>query len=117
MIFSQTMEVETCCNCHIAFGITEDFKKARLKDRENFHCPRGHQMHYLGKSEEQRLRESLQEEQHRSQALRESAAKLERANRKLKKRAAAGVCPCCNRTVQQMARHMKTKHPEFVTKV
>jgi hypothetical protein len=24
------------------------------------------------------------------------------------------VCPCCQRTVSQMARHIKTKHPEYV---
>jgi hypothetical protein len=27
---------------------------------------------------------------------------------------AAGVCPCCKRTVKQLAAHMKEKHPEFV---
>jgi hypothetical protein len=24
-----------------------------------------------------------------------------------------GVCPCCNRTFQQLARHMKAKHPGY----
>jgi chemotaxis response regulator CheB len=33
---------------------------------------------------------------------------------KTKKRVANGVCPCCNRTFKQLARHMKAKHPEFV---
>jgi hypothetical protein len=33
---------------------------------------------------------------------------------KLKKRGAAGVCPCCNRTVKQMAEHLAEKHPEYV---
>ena len=32
---------------------------------------------------------------------------------KAKKRAASGVCPCCNRTFRQMALHMKNQHPEF----
>ena len=30
-----------------------------------------------------------------------------------KKRAAAGVCPCCNRTFKQLARHMERKHPNY----
>ena len=33
---------------------------------------------------------------------------------KLKKRASAGVCPCCNRSFQNLRRHMGNKHPEFV---
>ena len=32
---------------------------------------------------------------------------------KLKNRAAAGVCPCCNRQFQNLKNHMATKHPEF----
>tara|TARA_Y100000310_G_scaffold338946_1_gene430083 strand:- start:1163 stop:1354 length:192 start_codon:yes stop_codon:yes gene_type:complete len=32
---------------------------------------------------------------------------------KLKNRAKAGVCPCCNRTFQNLSRHMETKHPDF----
>lgn len=34
---------------------------------------------------------------------------------RLKNRAAHGVCPCCNRTFQQLARHMSAKHPDFKT--
>lgn len=41
-----------------------------------------------------------------------AAAKKE--TKRLKKRAVAGTCPCCHRTVNAMVRHMKTKHPEFV---
>lgn len=43
-------------------------------------------------------------------------AGFQKAERKLathKKRASAGVCPCCNRTVSQMARHMQAKHPDY----
>lgn len=42
------------------------------------------------------------------------AEKALKETKRLKKRAAVGVCPCCSRTVGQLARHMKTKHPEFV---
>ena len=44
------------------------------------------------------------------------AEKALKETKRLKKRAAAGTCPCCSRTVIQMARHMKTKHPDFVAK-
>lgn len=41
-------------------------------------------------------------------------APLPHANGRLRKRASAGVCPCCNRTFSQLARHMQTKHPTFI---
>lgn len=32
---------------------------------------------------------------------------------RLKNRAAAGMCPCCNRHFTNLERHMGTKHPDF----
>lgn len=32
---------------------------------------------------------------------------------RIKRRVSAGVCPCCNRTFQCLARHMATKHPDY----
>jgi len=32
---------------------------------------------------------------------------------KIKNRVGHGVCPCCNRTFSDLARHMGTKHPTF----
>jgi hypothetical protein len=43
----------------------------------------------------------------------ESLAKEQKSKARLRKRIAAGVCPCCYRTVSQMAKHIKTKHPDF----
>lgn len=35
--------------------------------------------------------------------------------RAVKRRVAAGVCPCCTRTFQNLAAHMQNKHPGFPT--
>jgi DNA repair exonuclease SbcCD ATPase subunit len=32
---------------------------------------------------------------------------------KARKRAAAALCPCCNRSFVQLRRHMETKHPGY----
>jgi hypothetical protein len=32
---------------------------------------------------------------------------------KQRKRAANGVCACCHRSFANVARHMKTQHPDF----
>jgi hypothetical protein len=44
---------------------------------------------------------------------REALRKEQKSKERLKKRIKNGVCPCCHRTVSQLARHMKTKHPDF----
>ena len=39
------------------------------------------------------------------------------SNKKIKrieKRVANGVCPCCHRQFVQLTRHMKNKHPEYL---
>ena len=110
-----TFVVEDCCNCFIPFAMTSEFEARRRKDKATFYCPNGHPQHYLGKSDEQKLREAQQQlasanEDARIQAARASKAEAEAA--RLKKRASGGVCPCCNRSFVQLARHMKTKHPD-----
>lgn len=34
---------------------------------------------------------------------------------RIKNRVKHGVCPCCQRTFRQLAAHMKSKHPDFVS--
>lgn len=82
---------------------------------------------YGGKNMLDQLREELaaakqREETEKSRRLRAEDAvreknedlRKEKASKdRLKKRIKNGVCPCCHRTVSQLARHMKTKHPEF----
>ncbi|MCA0318194.1 MAG: hypothetical protein LCH88_09010 [Proteobacteria bacterium] len=118
---------EQCCNCGMAFAMTADFKKRRLKDRQSFYCPAGHSQHYTGKSKEDQLAEELSRERQRlaryadmlgeEGELRRAAERRASAARgqvtRLKKRAAAGVCPCCNRTFTNLARHMAGQHPGF----
>ena len=43
-----------------------------------------------------------------------NAARTRKELHSVKARVAHGVCPCCNRTFKQLARHMKTKHPDYV---
>lgn len=121
-------ELETipCSACGIRFGMPHDFVEARRGDKRQFYCPNGHILSYH-ESEADRLRrerDRLKQNQARLEELfnREHEARQAAERRisaakgqitKLKTRAAAGVCPCCNRTVSQMARHMKSKHPEF----
>lgn len=97
----------------------------RRDDGKLFWCPNGHSQSYA-KTTEQQLREDLEREKRlRSQAendahwaraeAKSARTKETKAKNKLKQietRVQAGVCTCCNRTFQNLARHMATKHPK-----
>ena len=106
---------EECCSCGVIFGLTDYFKKERLKDHRLFYCPNGHNQHYTAESEAEKNARLLREEQVRHQRTiareNEERAAREKAERKLK-RVGRGVCPDCNRTFQNLARHMACKHKE-----
>ena len=104
---------EECCNCGMPFAMTEDFHDRRRNDHELFYCPYGHEQYYSGKSNEEKLKERLAQEQARSMKAENKAGKISRSYSKMRKRIANGVCPCCNRTFQNLLSHMKTEHPEF----
>ena len=107
-----------------------------------FYCVHGHQCHYpAGKTAEEELREQLNAERLARQRAEQKIAEKEdwarrweatandqrekaeherrRANgykghaTRITKRAKAGVCPCCNRSFENLRRHMATKHPQF----
>lgn len=114
---------EQCCNCGMAFAMTEDFRARRKKDKTTFYCPAGHAQHYVGKTEEQELREKLDEAHRRMAGIATRAYTaeaqrdgLKRSQLKLRERIRNGVCPCCNRSFGNLREHMKTQHPEYGTK-
>ena len=115
-----------CGECGSIFGVSES-KYDRCKQRgEGWYCPNGHSR-VFAESEIQRLEKKLAKERentewHRKQNQRISAEleHVEAQRRaqvgvttKLKKRLANGVCPCCNRSFANLARHMKGQHPGF----
>lgn len=53
------------------------------------------------------------EEQEKRKHAERSASTYKGKVTRLKNRAAAGVCPCCTRTFQNLANHMKHQHPDF----
>lgn len=112
-------EFVRCAECGCEFGMPKVFVSARRNDKRSFYCPNGHSLSFKEcevdrlRRERDRLkqREAMLEDEAR--AARERAEKAESATKRLKKKAAAGSCPCCKRTFANMARHMQTKHPEF----
>ena len=106
---------EECCQCGVIFGMMTYYKNERLRDQKQFYCPSGHSQGYVGETEAQKNARLLKEEQARHQRTiareNEERAAKEKAERKLK-RVGRGVCPDCNRSFQNLARHMCSKHGE-----
>lgn len=124
--YTGTLEIVECANCHQDFGVQPRIVKERRRDHGTFYCPLGHHNYYPQKSDVERLRERVADAEatatrqiaRADQA--EAEAKLQKriaaANKgtvtKMRKRIGRGVCPCCNRQFENLARHMASKHPD-----
>ena len=118
--------VTTVCWCGMAHAVPEylnDYQQ-RCHDngREvpNIYCPLGHGHVPAGDGKAARLKRQLETSERRRRAEYDLRVDTERrlsaqkaATTRAKHRHAAGVCPCCKRTFQQLARHMATKHPDY----
>lgn len=126
LTYSGQLTVVTCW-CGMRHAIPSELDDFQDRQHDNgerqtsIYCPLGHQHIRAGKGEAEKLRERLEGERRRLAATRDLLAHEERSHAatrghltRTKKRVAHGVCPCCSRTFQQLARHMKNKHPEYV---
>jgi hypothetical protein len=120
----------TCATCSMLYAIPSGLHRAAREwagDRDDGRgwklcCPVGHTWWYTGKkTRAERLEEQLRVALLQSQAERDLREDTERrlraqkgATTKAKKRAAAGVCPCCGRSFVQLRRHMASQHPDVL---
>lgn len=118
-IESVWFSTHSCGECGVAFALTQAFEDARRRDGKNFYCPNGHSRVYR-ETELDRVKKTLERERQMREAADSRAAKAERdattiskAHRKMRTRVMNGVCPCCNRSFENLRRHMHDQHPEF----
>lgn len=116
---STTLESTYCAACGVVFAAPECLLRQRREEGGSFFCPNGHSLRYT-KSEVQKLRDRLDRAEARVQfqsdqreAAERSAAAQRGANTKLRKRIAAGVCPCCHRSFSNLQRHMSGQHADY----
>jgi chromosome segregation ATPase len=109
-----------CASCAMPFAYPTDFDERRRNDHKTFYCPAGHSNYYSGPSEAQKLRKELERKEQMLDAAQARASKAEtereqitRAHKKMRVRVMNGVCPCCNRTFQNLMQHMQSEHPDF----
>lgn len=108
----------SCGQCGGVYCITEKYRDNKEKHSDGWHCPYCQSSWgYFGDSS---YKAKLAAEAERHQAtlarLNEAQREIEAGRKKaalLRKRASAGSCPCCTRNFVNLARHMKTKHPDY----
>lgn len=117
----ETIETLECASCAMTFGVPDRFVADRRNDHKSFFCPAGHSNSYSGESDEEKMRRERDNarqqlamvEEEKLDALR-AVERAKAETKKLKKRAASGTCPCCQRSFSNMMEHMKKQHPKFV---
>ena len=119
MTISTASDWVSCCTCGVLFGMSNKHVEQLRLTGKNFFCPNGHTQTF-GEGEADKLRRERdrlkQQIAQRDDAVKAAEQRVQQAEKtasRLQKRAKAGVCPCCNRTVSQLARHMQSKHPDF----
>lgn len=127
---STVLVAETCPACGVLFAMPQTLNKELRDTGATFYCPTGHSMSY-GKGNNAKLRDELERAKRQlensrtygraiadqKEAAERSNRALRGANTKLRKRVAAGVCPCCQRSFQNLARHMAGQHPNFAGEI
>lgn len=126
---------DRCLTCDEGIWLTPEREELLRRTCQTFYCLWGHSQHFTRgpsendklrlerdrlKQEAARLEERAQAYQRAEEAAQEHAAYQARraaAARgqvtRLKNRAAAGLCPCCNRSFSNLQRHMAGQHPGF----
>ena len=121
------MENICCCECGIIFAVPTAFEKSLRDTHQQFYCPNGHQQHFPGETEEENLRrernrlkqqaarlhDQIEDERRGRESAERSASAYKGQVTKIKKRVSGGVCPCCNRSFENLRRHMDSKHPDY----
>lgn len=113
-----------CPMCGINYAVDKrvmDWKRDAPADntKRGWYCPNGDSLVFTEsqadkyRREAERLRQKIAEKDDAISARDRQLTAAKGQITKERNRSAAGVCPCCNRTFSNMARHMHTKHPDF----
>lgn len=121
--FTLTFKVTYCCNaaCATPIVLPAPVYNRFVEDPSQFFCcPFGHRQHFSGPSEAEKLKQQLDSERQskewwikKADQHSKSALAYKGQVTRIKNRVKNGVCPCCNRTFQNLMRHMATKHPDY----
>ena len=118
------LRVMDCWDCGLVYALTADFAKQRQQDGEGWLCPNGHNTHYTttdldrARAARERAESELtyaREQRDRARADADHARHVAAGHKayatRIRNRIANGVCPWCNRSFENVRRHVVTVHP------
>jgi hypothetical protein len=118
----------TCFQCKENFWVSDETEAVLRRSSQTFYCPFGHKQAFRqGPTEADKLRDErnrlkqnaarledeIRRQRERCETAERSAAAYKGVATRTRNRVKNGVCPCCNRTFQNLAAHMANKHPTF----
>ena len=106
-----------CSECNSPIALTNQQYQRHKENGTTFWCSAGHSQIFT-QSENQKLAEAQGRVTFLETKVRNTEGMLTaevKKRRRLEKRVNNGVCIHCHRTFQQLARHVKSKHPEVLT--
>lgn len=123
-------DVGQCITCKCQVWIPNALHEAAhaAAGKLSFYCSYGHEMVFSrGESELDKIRrerdrltqrlaekdDEITRQRERTDAAERRRAAAQGQVTKIKNRVGNGVCPCCNRTFQNLANHMAHQHPTF----
>lgn len=117
-IYQRTIVFEDCFTCGMPIAMTPNQKRQFDEQGMAIKCVLGHGTERR-QSEVQKLQHQLRQSQDQLASVETAYRNLrglleatEKKASKLQKRLRNGVCPHCHRAFQQLARHMKSQHPQ-----
>lgn len=121
------MQEVVCCSCNGLFAMTAASFDRYKENHQWWNCPYcDRAQHWSGETRVNKLEKQLQRERAAHDQTRADRNSIKRSRTAVKgeltkekkktARTMKGVCPCCNRHFANVARHMKSKHPEEVAK-
>lgn len=130
LAYEQTLVTESCGGCGIEFALPASLAKRFQTEGASIRCPNPNcpwPSMSIKETEAARLKKELEAERKRLEFARNAErVQREEAERlghqliaargqmtKLRNRVGKGVCPCCNRSFENLKRHMVSKHPDY----
>ena len=132
-ISGQTFFLENCCACGVSFLMPVTLNRSLRNTKASFYCPNGHGQSYTRstadkmREENNRMKQRLaqkddeikkkqqdaERQKRRAENLKRRLSAQKGVTTRLKKRAKAGLCPCCNRSFENLKRHMESQHKDW----
>lgn len=127
LLRSVQLTTMNCKKCGGTYAINEHYRADRQANGGSWSCPYCQRTWSYTESGNDRLKRELKAAQNDAawqKTLKNRANKWAKraehqrrgekaAKTRIKNRVKNGVCPCCNRTFQNLMRHMKSQHPKW----